>query len=105
MADSKKYTYELPLSYEVYEPIKTEIYKIQQDHKRSFFLKNAVWFCQVRWIVVLIFAIFGLCGLIPGLFDTLRLRGNVYWPFVIAGILLVANTIFFLHIKKLKKKQ
>lgn len=104
MADSQKSTFKLSLSGEVYEPIKSEIYKIQQDHKRAFFLKNAVWFCQVRWIVVLIFAIYGLCGLIPGLFDMLRLRGNVYWPFIIAGILAVANTIFFLHIKSLKTK-
>lgn len=66
-------------------------------------LKNVLWFCRLRWIVVAIFTGFGVLCLFGGAAEGLGLRPRVAWPFVMAGIVAPINLVFSAHARRRKR--
>ena len=60
----------------------------------ALLLKNALWFCKLRWIVVGMLAAFGLLGMLPNVLESVGLRSGARWPLAIAGVLAVGNVVF-----------
>ncbi len=60
---------------------------------------NAKWFCRLRWLVVLAFAVFWAVGLFPDLLMGVGLRPGAHWPIVVALILSVGNVGFIAHLR------
>jgi signal transduction histidine kinase len=60
-------------------------------------LRNALWFCRLRWLVIALFAGFGLLGLAPGPLARVGLRPPGAWPFIAATVLLAANVLALAH--------
>ena len=60
----------------------------------ALLLKNALWFCGLRWIVVGMLATFGLLGMLPNVLESVGLRSGARWPLAIAGVLAVGNVVF-----------
>jgi len=60
----------------------------------SLLLKNALWFCRLRWIVVAILGTLGVLGLVPGACSRLGLLPVYDWPLVAAGVLALGNLGF-----------
>lgn len=60
-------------------------------------LRNALWFCRLRWLVIAIFVASGLLGLAPALLERGGLRPPGAWPFIAAGVLLAANVLALAH--------
>lgn len=55
-------------------------------------LHNALWFTQVRWIVVIVFILLGFMGLfLSDMFERNGIVPPSIWPWVLAGILILAN--------------
>jgi signal transduction histidine kinase len=57
-------------------------------------LRNLVWFCWLRWVVVAILLAFGTASLFPAIVGPLGLRSRILWPFLTAGVLGAMNLIF-----------
>ena len=60
----------------------------------SMLKRNVLWFCQFRWIVIVVLASFGFLGLFPGLVDRLGMRSPGAWPFIIVAVLTATNLVF-----------
>lgn len=60
----------------------------------SLLKRNVLWFCQFRWIVIVVLASFGFLGLFPGLVDRLGMRPPGSWPFITAAVLTATNLLF-----------
>ena len=56
--------------------------------------RNAVWFCQLRWIVVASLSTAGVAGFFPLLMNQLGLHLSPVWPLGAAGLLAVFNLGF-----------
>lgn len=56
--------------------------------------RNILWFCRLRWIVIVILATFGTLGNIGRLAAYAGLKTPGVWPIVAAGILLAGNIVF-----------
>ncbi len=67
------------------------------DVHEDILLRNALWFCRLRWLVIGQFAAFGLLGLAPGLLSRAGMRPPGTWPFVAAVVLLAANVLSVAH--------
>ncbi len=94
-------TYELPLSGDLAPPV--EAAQAGGSHRLSDLLlaRNAVWFCGLRCVVVVILALAGLLGMHSGLADALGLHRPGRWLLIAAGGLLATNALFFLHARRL----
>lgn len=95
--------YELPL-----EPEQPAPEGIQSPSRRpalpqSILAANALWFCQLRWIVVAILAAYGILNFVPRLATSLGLRAPGPWPFIVAAILAAANTVFAMHARRARR--
>ena len=55
---------------------------------------NAVWFCQLRWLVVGVLLVVAATGLVPALPAAVGLRIQPLWPAVTAGVLAALNLEF-----------
>jgi signal transduction histidine kinase len=66
-----------------------------------FLVKNVLWFCRLRWVVVAMLTVFAICAWLPGLFQNLGLRSRVLWPLAAAAVLAVANAGFTAHARLL----
>ncbi len=55
---------------------------------------NAVWFCQLRWLVVAVLLAVAVAGLVPALPTALGLRIQPLWPALTAGVLAALNLAF-----------
>ena len=64
-------------------------------------LKNVVWCCRLRWLVIAILMAFALLGM-TGLVQRIGLHGRDMWAFVTAGILTVNNLTFLLHARRIR---
>ncbi len=67
----------------------------------SLLLKNVLWFCRLRWMVVAALTAFGISGFFPGVFLGLGLRPQVAWPAATAAVLALANLGFLAHARLL----
>jgi signal transduction histidine kinase len=56
--------------------------------------QNVVWFCQLRWIVVLVLLIGAVAGSFPGLLEPLGLSIDSVWWLGAAGVLAAANLVY-----------
>ncbi len=74
----------------------------QADLGSTVLLSNARWFTRVRWIVIALFIVIGLTGnLLPGMLESLGILPPVYWPWVLAGVLILTNIAFSFHVNRL----
>lgn len=55
---------------------------------------NAIWFCQLRWLVVAVLFAVAASGLLPELPASLGLKINPVWPGTAAALLAVLNLVF-----------
>jgi signal transduction histidine kinase len=63
-------------------------------------MRNALWFCFLRWLVIAFLGTFGAVGgLFPDFLQHIGLVPPGAWPLVTAGILAAANVVFLLHIR------
>lgn len=69
----------------------------------SILASNALWFCQLRWIVVAILTGHGLLNLMPRFAALLGLRAPGLWPFVVAFVLALANALFAQHARRARR--
>jgi two-component system phosphate regulon sensor histidine kinase PhoR len=64
-------------------------------------LRNASWFIKLRWIVVAFLCFFqSLTMFFANGLNAIGIRGNGYWPLVIAAILSIANVWYSFTLKK-----
>ncbi len=68
--------------------------KLPSSLHESLYLKNAFWFCRLRWLTAALFALFGLLSYMPVIYRVLGWQRYLVWPFVVAGVLAVANSVF-----------
>ena len=66
---------------------------------KSLFVRNVMWSCRFRWIVITVLAAAGLLGLFIEEHKTLGLLFHTKWAFLIAGILALANLAFLAHVR------
>ena len=66
---------------------------------------NALWFCQLRWVVAGILASFGLLELLfrVAMESSLHIRPD--WPLGTAGLLVAINAVFHAHARALKRSE
>ncbi|MBT3199997.1 MAG: hypothetical protein HN350_08765 [Phycisphaerales bacterium] len=64
---------------------------------------NTLWFCRLRWIIIAILAGFGAFSLLGGTMAHLGLRRGAMWAFVCAGLLVICNLAYLLHIRIIGK--
>jgi signal transduction histidine kinase len=67
----------------------------------SLLVRNVIWFCSLRWIVVGLLLAFGALGLFGGALRRIGLRPHPEWPFVAAAALAAANLAFLAHARRL----
>ena len=67
----------------------------------SLLVRNMLWFCRLRWLVIGLLALFGALGLCPSLLSRFGLRPHPVWPFIAAGVLTAANLLFLAHARAL----
>ncbi|MCP4609108.1 MAG: hypothetical protein GY845_10395 [Planctomycetes bacterium] len=84
--------YELPLQQEL--PVDAEVEGEGKSLPKSFLIRNALWFCRVRWLVIVTLICYGVLGLFPGSIYYFKIRSPGMWPFVMAGILTFFNLVF-----------
>ena len=60
---------------------------------------NALWFCRLRWVIIAMLAGFGAFTLLGDLPTRFGLRAGATWAFVCAGILVVCNIAYLIHLR------
>jgi signal transduction histidine kinase len=93
-------TFELPMAAQAAPSPKAPAGDGRASLPESLLLRNVSWFCGLRWTVVACLAVFGALSFAPRLFADLGLRARVWWPFVTAGVLVVANLAFVAHARR-----
>ena len=66
-------------------------------------IRNLVWFCQLRWVVVAVLAGFGFLSLFPRVFQGSSLQPQTNWPFLTAVVLAGSNLVYLWHIRGLNQ--
>ena len=69
----------------------------------SILVRNVLWFCRLRWLVVATFVAFGLMSLFTSLLARLGLRPHPHWPLAVAAALAAANLAFLAHARGLTR--
>jgi len=67
-------------------------------------LKNATWFCRLRWGIILILFGSGAIGLISGLSHHVGFKPNTRWLFITSILLCLANLLYIAHLYWIRKK-
>ncbi len=92
--------YRLPLTDDgAPEPSGIGDYDLHRDW--SLMYQNSVWFCQLRWIVVVVLCLAGGMALFPDVMLHYRLRLAPGWLWASAAILAVANGIYLQLLRQL----
>ncbi|OGV73540.1 MAG: hypothetical protein A3K19_32260 [Lentisphaerae bacterium RIFOXYB12_FULL_65_16] len=97
VAESQANTYELPLPSQTPDGLEGESRAVIGSLPDALLMRNVVWFCRLRWHVVILLTAFGLAGMVPGVFAFLGLRPQPLWPFVIAFLLGATNLVYLRH--------
>ena len=84
--------YELPPPQEL--PVDAESKGPERSLPESLLMRNALWFCKLRWLVIATLVCYGVLGLFPGVIGYFGLRSPGRWPFVMAGVLTLFNLAF-----------
>jgi signal transduction histidine kinase len=89
--------YELPLPPEI--STSAEIKGVKRLLPESLLIQNVLWFCRVRWLIIIALAFYGILGLFPRSIGYLGIRPPGAWPFVTAGILALSNLTFLFFVR------
>jgi len=66
-------------------------------------LTNSRWFVNIRWFLVVLFVLLGLaCSAMPQAMERLAIASPARWPWVLAGVLILANACFHVLVNRLK---
>lgn len=68
----------------------------EKSLSESFLVRNVLWYCRLRWMVVATLTALGLLGFFPEAMKPFGLALRSDWPFATAGALIVANMGFIL---------
>ena len=68
-------------------------------------VKNAIWFCYIRWVVVFILASLVVPGVAADIIKGRTLSGGSVGALVMAGILALYNIVFYLHAAGLRRSE
>ncbi len=66
-------------------------------------VRNAGWFCRLRWLVIGTLAAFGVAGMSDRLMSKVGLRVPGLWPFAVAAVLLLSNVVFLTHARAVRR--
>ena len=77
--------------------------KIHVNLHESLLVKNAYWFCNLRWVSIGLLLIFGLNGFFPVFFQLLGLTTDTQWAFLAAGILAAANIGYLINLNHMRR--
>lgn len=75
-------------------PLSKEIDTSEKHLSESLLVHNVSWFCQFRWLVIIILLTYGLTGRFNQLIEPFGIRPPSVWPFGIAAVLIVSNFAF-----------
>ncbi len=89
--------YELPLPLE--PAAGAEIKGVERPLPEFLLVQNILWFCRVRWLIIIALALYGILGLFPGSVAYLGIRSPGAWPFVTAAVLILNNLIFLFFVR------
>jgi signal transduction histidine kinase len=74
------------------------------EWSRAVLRQNAVWFCQLRWIVVAILALAGTAGFLGSRLEQAHLNLRPALPLGAAGVLGVLNVAYILLARRLRRQ-
>jgi signal transduction histidine kinase len=95
---TSRVAYDLPLARSAPGPSASAASDAAAPWREALLIGNMLWFLRLRWIAIAALAAFGGAGLAsPGLLRALGLRPQADWPFLAAGLLLLANLVFLGH--------
>ncbi len=95
---TSRVAYDLPLAVSAASPSGPAAPDAAAPWREALLIGNVLWFLRLRWVAIAALAAFGLAGLAtPDLLRRLGLRPQAGWPFLAAGLLLVANLAFLGH--------
>ena len=75
-------------------PSNTEAKGSERPLSDSLLVHNVSWFCQFRWLVILILAGYGIVGSFGGFMDYFGMRPPGLWPFITSVVLVLSNLTF-----------
>jgi signal transduction histidine kinase len=62
--------------------------------------QNAVWFCQLRWLVIAVLGATGFAGCFPEVLGAFGVVIAPTWPFAVAGLLVGFNLVFIAQTRR-----
>ena len=89
----KTAVYTLPLPQEL--PVDAEIKGRESSLPESLLVRNALWFCRVRWLVIATLVCYGILGLFPRSISYFEIRSPGVWPFVLAMLACITIITIF----------
>ena len=95
--------YKMPLIPDDVVPMRETAITTHFPFLSPMLIKYVLWFCHFRWIVAILFTLFGLLCFFPGIIQPLGLKSQTSWAFLTAGLLVLSNMIVSLHIMKMRK--
>lgn len=66
-------------------------------------LRNVRWYCDFRWLVILVFATYGALSFVPGMYASLGLQEQAWWTFHAALTLTLLNIVYLVHARALRR--
>jgi len=75
-------------------PASTELKGSESSFSESLLVHNVSWFCQFRWLVIVILLCYGFVGLFGHSIEQFGIRRPGVWPFTTAAILALSNLAF-----------
>jgi signal transduction histidine kinase len=75
-------------------PVSAELKGGESPISESLLVHNVSWFCQFRWLVIVILLFYGVVGLFGQLIEPFGIRRPGAWPFTTAAILVLSNLAF-----------
>jgi hypothetical protein len=75
-------------------PLSPETGSSEKPFSESLLVHNVSWFCQFRWLVIVILLTYGVAGQFGRLIEPFGIRPPGVCPFVTAAVLVVSNITF-----------
>ena len=67
-------------------------------------VKNVLWFCRLRWIIIGILMAFGIVGIFEDVIRRIGLHPPGNWPLLAGGVLTLSNAAFLIHASLLSRR-